>query len=307
MTVRHRNPNRRIAPLRSPSIAVPDDRLPPVEKRIRMFVTLAIIGLVGLVAGYAFFVLTKVGQRIDDAAYLGRAAEGSRVANRFHELLNVIEPGTILLSLIVLVVIGVARRELAVALWASGGFILAVVIAEILKHVLPRPALDLEYGPAIGMVDSYPSGHTTIATSFTLALLIVTAPRLRALVQVIGTFFVAAVASGVVIAGWHRPSDALGGLALSLMVMAALAAYLTHARGHEIEPSASSVRGPWEVAGIIVVLVAAFAWSLRQSYHEKTVFYLLVFGTINLVVLGFLVSGFAWTLRRVDWTLRQSD
>ena len=262
---------------------------------------MSIIGLAVLVLAYAVFVQTRIGQHVDDGAYLGRFGEGSSAAAAFRRLLNVIEPATIVVMVLVIVVIGIVRRTLGVAALTIAAMACSIIAAEILKRILPRPPLDPEWESLVGKTDSYPSGHVTIATTFVLALLVVTSPRLRALVQVLGTLFVAGVGTGVVIAGWHRPSDVLGGLALSLGVMSGAAALLTWRRGHPIDPLPSSYRGAWEVAALVGLLMGAFVLSLRHSLHDRTVHYLLLFGAVNLVSIGVVVSCFAWAMRRVAW------
>lgn len=266
-----------------------------------MFATLAVIGASVLVLAYVMFVRTRLGQHVDDGAYLGRLDEGSSVAAAFRRLLNVIEPVTIAVMIGALILIGVVRRIPLVAAMVTAAMILAILLAEVLKRVLPRPALDPEWEELIGKTDSYPSGHTTIVATFVLALLIVTTPRLRALVQVLGTLLVAAVGMGVVIAGWHRPSDVIGGLSLAVCVMGAMTCALTWRRGHSIEPLPSSYRGAWEVAAVTGLLMAVLVLSLRHSLHEKTVHYLLIFGAVDLLCIGVVIASFAWAMRRVDW------
>ena len=114
------------------------------------------------------------------------------------------------------VVVGLVRRRARLALLAGGAFFAAVLSAELLKAVLPRPS----YGTELAILaskeyDTYPSGHATIATGFVLALVMVNNNRWRPLVALLGVLWSSAVATGVVAAGWHRPSDAIGGIALA--------------------------------------------------------------------------------------------
>ena len=109
--------------------------------------------------------------------------------------------------------------------------------AELLKAVLPRPS----YGTEIAILaskdyDTYPSGHATIATGFVLALVMVNNNRWRPLVALLGLLWSSAVATGVVAAGWHRPSDAIGGIALATAWLSLSAAFLSRERGLAAEP-----------------------------------------------------------------------
>lgn len=84
----------------------------------------------------------------------------------------------------------------------------ALATAELLKEVLPARG-DASTRFAFG----YPSGHTTLAAGTALAFLLVAPARAWALPA--GSAFAAFVAEGVVVDGWHLPSDAVGGLALA--------------------------------------------------------------------------------------------
>lgn len=104
-------------------------------------------------------------------------------------------------SFVIAFVLGVLRsRRLAVVLVA------ATAVETLCKHVLTRPALHHGALHVVGFDDSFPSGHTIRA------------------VLVLGAFahpltVLWAVASIVLLqlAGWHTPTDIVGGVLLGLL------------------------------------------------------------------------------------------
>ena len=66
---------------------------------------------------------------------------------------------------------------------------------------------------------TFPSGHATIATGFVIALIFVSSPRWRPTLALAGAVWISLVCSGTLAAGWHRPSDAVGGVALATGVI----------------------------------------------------------------------------------------
>lgn len=176
---------------------------------------------VGLGATFAVFALTPAGQVLDDWALIGNAEishEGVKGASR---LLHHITPGSAALLAIVIVVVGLLDHRLRTGLVCGLGFAIAVTAAEVLKRLPERPELDsgAEGYLVDKTIDTFPSGHVTIVTSFVLALLIAAPGRSRTWVAALGSALVACVGMGVVIAGWHRPSDSVGGVLLGAGVI----------------------------------------------------------------------------------------
>jgi membrane-associated phospholipid phosphatase len=117
------------------------------------------------------------------------------------------------------------RGEAVVA--AYGGAILgALAVAELLKQTLAaRPGVPGRL--ALG----YPSGHTTVALATALAL-VLTGPARRWTLPAAAAL-ATLVAEGVLVDGWHLPSDAAGGVLLAGAWVAgahAFAPVSTHAR-----------------------------------------------------------------------------
>lgn len=146
---------------------------------------------------------------------------------------------------------------------AVGAFVLVLganVTTEVLKRwVLPRPDLlpaDLREGRP-----SFPSGHSTVAMSLALALVLVVPRSVRSLAAVAGLVYAVGVGVAVIVAGWHRPSDAYGAYLVSFAWACLVAAVLVEERGLGSRPG--QVRRPVGGRLILVVglgiLAAAFA------------------------------------------------
>jgi membrane-associated phospholipid phosphatase len=186
----------------------------------RNLVVLGGLALVLLSLTYVVMVRTDFGQTFGDSAYLGRLVESKSARETARGILNVITGATIVLMLVVLVVIGLLRRQILVASVAGGCFFAAIAAAEVLKRVLSRPEISvLEASTKFEGFNTFPSGHASIATGFAIALLFVSSPRWRPTVALAGAVWVSLVCSGTLAAGWHRPSDAVGGVALATGVM----------------------------------------------------------------------------------------
>jgi membrane-associated phospholipid phosphatase len=139
------------------------------------------------------------GARLDDAAFDGRAAlpwEAELLGTR---LLETISVGSLAVLTLACATVAVLRGRPRAAL-AAGVLVLgANVTTQLLKHEI----LD-GHG-------TFPSGHATVGMSLALASLLVAPPGWRSLVALGGTGYAAAVGGAVVVAGWHRPSEAVAG------------------------------------------------------------------------------------------------
>jgi membrane-associated phospholipid phosphatase len=225
-------------------------------RRLRV---VSVVAVSVLVAAYLLLVLTPIGQSWDDAALVGRLRERAADRAEVGRFLRSIDTVTLLLMVVVVVAVGLVRRRARLALLAGGAFVAAVVSAELLKAVLPRPA----YGTELAILaskdyDTYPSGHATIATGFVLAVVLVAGNRWRPWVGLLGMVWAGSIATGVVAAGWHRPSDAIGGVALATAWLSLAAAWLSRERGVVAEPGrlARALPALGTAFGLLVVVTA---------------------------------------------------
>ena len=173
-------------------------------------VLVALLAAAAAASVYLVFVRTTLGQVIDEAAMQGAEVSHPRVT----ELLDRTLDGTSLLSLAVVSVIaagiGLVRRRVDLAV-AAGVLVLgANLTTQALKANLVRPPLDAP-GP-----NSLPSGHTTAAVSVAFALVLVLPYAMRAAAALAGAGYVTLIAVATVWAHWHRPSDTVAALLITL-------------------------------------------------------------------------------------------
>lgn len=116
------------------------------------------------------------------------------------------------------------RRRTAVhVLFLIGGSLAVAFAAKHLVHE-HRPPHRLWVIPPDN-AQSFPSGHTTIATALALTLVLLAARRMRALAVLVGALFAVGVAFSRMYLGVHYLPDVLGGM-LSACAAALLAAGL---------------------------------------------------------------------------------
>jgi membrane-associated phospholipid phosphatase len=218
------------------------------------FLLSAALLAVALAGTYVFFVRGYMGQVVDerakDGAHLGLA---SRPAQAFLDAV----PLACLAAALLAVVIGLVRRRVAltaIALMVVAG---ANITTQLLKHtVLTRP----DTGATDAWHNSFPSGHTTVVASIAFALFLVTAPRLRPLVAVLGS--VATVFVGALLVGtqWHRPSDVVGAILVVGIWGCLGGAVATRARAVSAPARPAGLPALWTVAAVLgAVASIAFA------------------------------------------------
>lgn len=230
-----------------------------IAGRGRALSTLAAAGGAGVVGLYLVFVRTPIGQRWDDRALLGGQLASLDSRQALTAALHGVRISTIVLMIVLLLVIGLVRKRLVTAVTMAAAFGFSILSAEVLKQVLPRRDLAPELNAYVdnGNIDTYPSGHSTIAMAFALGLLVVASPRYRSAVATFGMLWAAAIPMAALAAGWHRPSDVLGGMALALMWLAAAGAIVVM----RYPDSASSV-SPRHLAAIAGVILAGCTGAL---------------------------------------------
>lgn len=176
----------------------------------RALVAALSMGLV--LALHRVFVASGPGQRLDDsvADSATRHAISDGIGTFF---LSAVTVPILLGGMALAVLIAVLRRRPADAVGALVLMAGANVTTQVLKHVLlDRPDL----GVTLDLANSFPSGHTTAAAGMAAVLVLVTAPRWRPLVVVIGGASAALAGWATLTNGWHRPSDVIAAFAVVL-------------------------------------------------------------------------------------------
>ena len=149
---------------------------------------------------------TSYGQVIDTILMEG-TMRSARQYEEFSTLITGLVSVPVLGGIGVLVaIVAAARRRPTLAGRALGAVVGANVTTQILKdYVLTRPSL----GVTTGVVNSLPSGHTTVAVTLSLALIVVAPQWFRGPSAWFGWAWTSLMSVSVMMEGWHRPSDAI--------------------------------------------------------------------------------------------------
>lgn len=202
---------------------------------------LATASIAALVLSYAYAVVSASGQQSDTAAmdtvYAGHTAQLAVLS-----LLGRVSIGLVLVVMVVCVGLALARGH---ARWAIGA-VVVIVGANVTTQVLKRVLLDRpDFG--LGILNSLPSGHTTVVASATAATLLVAPPALRPVLVLGGSVATTLTGASTIVAGWHRPSDIVAALAVCLAWAAIASLFLSRrlvrVRGTTLAALAGSAAG----------------------------------------------------------------
>ena len=184
-------------------------------RTFRLLCFAVVCGLL-LVVLYVISVRTHWGQTIDDAALDGRTTRAAVLTATDH-VLNTISIASLALGSAAIMLVAFARRRPHLAFTAAAVILGSNVTTQLLKRVLlDRPDLIVRLDRFV-LLHSFPSGHSTVAMSLAVGLVIVVPARARPLAALGGLGYATLVGAGTVTAGWHRPSDVVGAY---LVVMA---------------------------------------------------------------------------------------
>jgi len=189
------------------------------------FAVAAVILAAAFVATYLFFVRTYVGQIVDERAFVGASAQHDAVYRLTGMVLGNVPSVAIGGGILLTLIIGLVTRRFTHLLVALAVGAIAVIAAELAKHVFLERAAT---GATDLLGNSFPSGHATVAAAAAFAVFVVCPSRWRPLAAVLGGAFAVLTGILLVIQQWHRPSDVvaafmlvaacgcLGGIALQL-------------------------------------------------------------------------------------------
>jgi membrane-associated phospholipid phosphatase len=258
------------------------------------------------ILSYVALVNTPWGHALDDGASFGRKALSPKIVTLNARLLDHVTKGTLLAAVGILFLIAIARRCVLVGVIAVAGFGSAVLGAEVFKDTLSWRALIQEDRllETTLRVASYPSGHATIGTAFALGLLLVSSARWRPWLGIAAGGLSSLFAAGVLFAGWHRSSDAIGALAWSGFCMNLAALIAIRLRGQRSVPIANAEHAVFGSIGFGILVIAG-SWLAAGTVgpgHLRAI--IPFFAATNLVIAGafLLTAWYSWQLRAVDWT-----
>jgi hypothetical protein len=202
-----------------------------MPRRTRASLLTAAACALATAAVWAIAFHTPAGARVDATVLDGfarlRYAGAWPLADFATGLVNPVPFAAITLAL---TLVALARRRPRHAIVVPVVAVAASLTTELLKPVatVARPATTPRFAPT---VDGWPSGHMTAAMTVALCLVLVAPPRLRPSAAVLGGAFATMQGYGVLVLGWHYPSDvvaactiAAGWLALSVAVLGVLRA-----------------------------------------------------------------------------------
>jgi membrane-associated phospholipid phosphatase len=218
-----------------------------------------------------FFVRTEHGQKIDTIALTGTSIGQARIDELVNTVLDAMSVVSLAFAAAAIAFIALARRRrglaLAVLLLIAG----ANVTTQVAKHTITRPYLGVDIERAAAG-NSLPSGHTTVAASVAIALILVLPPRVRAIGAMIAAGYAALAGVATMSAGWHRPSDAMAALMVVGGWTAAVCVLLLliqrrddRADRREAHPTAALVL---IMVGTMLLLVAAVAMELTEQVRD---------------------------------------
>lgn len=174
-----------------------------------------LIGGVAQVAAFEVvrgaFVDTVRGQWLDAAALAGNSIGRGHIDEVVNTVLNAMTVVSLASAIVVIGFIALMRRRVALAAMAMLLVVGANVTTQLLKYGLVRPELGVDLERA-GAGNSLPSGHTTVAVSVVVALVMVLPPALRGTAALIGAGYASLAGVATLSAGWHRPSDAVAAM-----------------------------------------------------------------------------------------------
>lgn len=219
-------------------------------------------GVTGTWLTWWYFVTTRAGQRIDNAAFEGAEIGQSTLWRAAEPVLDIVSVPFIVVVLGAAALIAILRQRWLLALQVAvlvGG---ANLTTQVLKRlVLDRPDLAETSGT---VTNSLPSGHTTVAASVAAALLLVVPRRIRPAVAVLAGGYAAVTGVATMIGQWHRPSDVVAAMAV-VLAWAGLTMIVTALSSSERVRAPDSATVPTAVVSGLMIVVAAITGLLAAS------------------------------------------
>lgn len=242
---------------------------PIAARNLRLIaVSYALIGGAAFYGVYHLFVRTAAGQRVDEIAFAGSELGRTSLWRFAAPILDVVSLGFVILVIIISATVAILRQrwllitQVAIVMGGTN------IATQVLKRVLPRPDLDVTgtVGPAWG-VNTLPSGHTTVAMTTAIALLLIAPPKIRPLLAIIGTGYGVATGISTLIGGWHRASDVIAAIFLTL-VFTAIALLLDRPRSRV--PTGDHVAAIVLTAFSLIAAIIA-VWALVTVWQTQGV------------------------------------
>ena len=258
--------------------------------RANPFLWGALVFAVAFVVVYLVFVRSYIGQLIDEKAFAGADAWKGGLIEFAHAFLDALPVVSVVVACIIAVIVVIVRRNWRVFFVGVVAAALANGSTQLLKYtVLSRP----EKGIDVGLSNSLPSGHTTVAASAAFVVFLVVSPRFRPLAAVIGSAFAIAAGASTLVEQWHRPSDVIAGLLVVAFWGSLAGAVLSWMH---VKTAEHPVRATlWPLVWIAVVCGVGSVAALLVTYFSAQsgashLFVAYAGGVAAIVAVGFLLA-----------------
>jgi membrane-associated phospholipid phosphatase len=157
------------------------------------------------------FVGTARGQLLDTAALEGNTIGRNRIEGLVDTVLSAVTLLSLAAATIAIGTIALMRGRAMLAAVATLLIAGANLTTQLLKYLIERPDFGVDLARAAAG-NSLPSGHTTMAASVAVAVVLVLPSGVRGLAGLAGAGYAALAGVATMSAGWHRPSDAVAAL-----------------------------------------------------------------------------------------------
>lgn len=201
-------------PVDAPAPHLVADGRPQWRSRL-LAAVLAIVCFGGAVLDWVLLVTTHTGQVMEQSALTGSLIGSRFVSDHASNLLHVITMPALIVLLLVILIGALWRGSRRRALWAAGTVIATTGSVQVLKRwVFTRPDYGLSW--RFDGANTLPSGHTAVAASAAVALVLVAGARWRGGAAWFGAVLTAAIGYSTLAAQWHRPADVLAAILIAV-------------------------------------------------------------------------------------------
>ncbi|MDO5034845.1 MAG: phosphatase PAP2 family protein [Actinomycetaceae bacterium] len=228
------------------------------RRTVRVVLTFGALLLFLLLAIGGLF--TPVGQALDQIVLDVAMGGSTRVGWVSDVLTQSITATTIAVAAAVIMLIAAIRARFALAMRVGVMILGANIMAQLFKtYLIHRPYM----GVGFDLPNSFPSGHATVLMSLALGLVIVLPRKIRSIAALVLSLAVSAALVSVVMLGWHRPSDVVGGILIAFMWAMALAPQ------EEPSPVKDTVNTAAITVSMIVILAVGLAFAVGGQQRGR--------------------------------------